>query len=158
MYGAQHPKADVDRLYLQRCEGERGTAGLDDCVQVEAHSLDKYLSTSKEKMLNEVSHSRIVGRNKEEIDKEHQEKYEEKPLPGHFRKVVEEVRGKRSWDWLKKGYLKKETESTIVASQDQALITRNMRNVVYGENVQSICVYVVLLMKQLHILFQNAQN
>ena len=127
-------------------------------MQLEAHSLDKYLSTSKEKMLKEVSHSRIVGRNKEEIDKEHQEKYEEKPLHGQFRKVVEEVRGKRSWDWLKKGYLKKETESTIVASQDQALITRNMRNVVYGENVQSICVYVVLLMKQLHILFQNAQN
>ena len=73
MYGAQHPKADVDRLYLQRCEGERGTTGLDDSVQVEAHSLDKYLSTSKEKMLKEVSHSRIVGRNKEEIDKGHQE-------------------------------------------------------------------------------------
>ena len=41
--------------------------------------------------------------------------------------------------WLKKGYLKKETESTIIAVQDQALCARNMRNVVYGENVQFIC-------------------
>ena len=35
MYGAHHPKADVDRLCLQRCEGGRGLLGLEDCVQVE---------------------------------------------------------------------------------------------------------------------------
>ena len=40
---------------------------------------------------------------------------------------------------MKKGCLKKETESTIVAVQDQALCTRNMRNGVYEENVQSMC-------------------
>ena len=60
MYGAHHPKADVDRLYLQRCEGGRGLLGLEDCVQVEVHSLEKYLSTSKEKILKEVSRSRII--------------------------------------------------------------------------------------------------
>ena len=58
---------------------------------------------------------------------------------GQFRKATEEVRSKRSWDWLKKGYLKRETESTIVAAQDQALCTRNLRNVICGENVQSSC-------------------
>ena len=46
---------------------------------------------------------------------------------------------KEDEEGLEKGYLKKETESTIVAAQDQALCTRNMRNVVYGENVKSIC-------------------
>ena len=49
MYGAQLHKADVDRLYLQRCEGGRGLIGLGDCVLVEVHILEKYLSTSKEK-------------------------------------------------------------------------------------------------------------
>ena len=144
MYGAHHPKADVDRLYLQRCEGGRGLLGLEDCVQVEVHSLEKYLSTSKEKILKEVSRSRIIennkcGRSKEEVLKEHQEKYEGKLLHGQFRKATQEVRSKRSWDWLKKVYLKKETESTIVAAQDQALRTRYFRNAVYRENVESIC-------------------
>ena len=32
MYGTHHPKADVDRLYLQRCEGGRGLLGLEYCV------------------------------------------------------------------------------------------------------------------------------
>ena len=143
-YGAHHPKTNVDRLYLQRCEGGRGLLGLEDCVQVEVHSLEKYLSTLNGKILKEVSRSRIIennkyGKSKKEILKEHQEKYEGKPLHGQFIKATEEVRGKRYWDWLKKGYLKKETESTIVAAQDEALCTRNLRNKVYGENVQSIC-------------------
>ena len=32
MYGAQHPKADVDRLCLKRCDGGRGLIGVEDCV------------------------------------------------------------------------------------------------------------------------------
>ena len=79
----------------------------------------------------------------EEIKKKHIKSIEKSmkkpPLHGQFRKATDEVRGKRSWDWLKKGYLKKETESTIVAAQDQALCTRNMRNVAFGENIQPIC-------------------
>ena len=40
---------------------------------------------------------------------------------------------------MKKCYLKKETESAIVAAQDQALCTRNLRNLLDQENVQPIC-------------------
>ena len=101
IYGAHHPKADVDRLYLQRCEGGRGLLGLEDFVQVEVHSLEKYLITSKEKILKEVSRNRIIENNKyrrskEEIHKKHREKYEEKPLHGQFIKATEEVRSQRS--------------------------------------------------------------
>ena len=54
-------------------------------MQVEVHSLKKCLSTPKEKILKEVSRSRITennkcGRSKEEIHKENQKKYEGKPL------------------------------------------------------------------------------
>ena len=104
MHAAHHPKADVDRLYLQRCEGGRGLLGLKDCVQVQVHSLGKYLSTSKEKILNEVNRSKIIennkcGRIKEEVHKEYREKYKGKPIHGQFRKATEEKRSKRFWDW-----------------------------------------------------------
>ena len=64
MHGTHHPKADVDRLYLQRYEAGRGLLGLEFCVQVEVHNLEKYLITSKEKILKEVSRSRIIENNK----------------------------------------------------------------------------------------------
>ena len=53
---------------------------MEDCVQVEVHTLEKHLSTLNKKILKEVSPSRIIennkyGKSKEEIHKEH-EKYE----------------------------------------------------------------------------------
>ena len=50
-------------------------------------------------------------------------------------------------------------ESIIIAAQDQTLRTRHMRNVLYGENLRSIChVCGTAGIAQLHALFQNAQN
>ena len=92
MYGAQHPKADADRLYLQRRDGGRGLIGLEDCVQVEVHSLEKYLSTLKKKISKEVSSSIIIennnyGRSKEETHQEHREKYEKTPFMDSLEKL-----------------------------------------------------------------------
>ena len=75
--------------------------GLEDFVQVEVHSLEKYLSISKEEILKELSRSRTIennkyGRSKEETHQKHREKYEDKPPHGQFRKATEEVRSKMS--------------------------------------------------------------
>ena len=48
----------------------RGLLGLEDCVQVEVHSFEQYLSTSKEKILKEVGCSRIIENNKYRRSKE----------------------------------------------------------------------------------------
>ena len=144
MYGAHHPKADVDRMYLRRGEGGRGLIGVEDCVRIEIDSLEKYLQNSKEELLTAVNRNDAFGVNKygkgkDKVQKEHETAYKEKTLHGQFRKGTDDIRGGRSWDWLKKGYLKKETESTIIAAQDQALCTNNMRKVVYGEDVSPLC-------------------
>ena len=157
MYGAQHPKADVDRQYLKICDGGTGLIGVEDCVQAEVNSLDKYLKMLKEVSLSSTLENKKHRKSKEDVLKKHQEKYESKALHGQFQKAAEKVKGNKSWDWLKKGYLKKETESTRSA-QDQVLCTRNMRKTVYGEKVDSIVECVVLQMKQWHILWQNAKN
>ena len=87
MYDAQHPKADVNRLYLKRCDGGRGLIGVEDCAQAEVNSLDKYLSASEEKMWKEVSLSSTLenkkhGKSKEDIQKKHQGEYHSKALHG----------------------------------------------------------------------------
>ena len=46
----------------------------------------------------------------------------------------------------------RETESTMVAVQDQTLCTTEMRNLVYGERFQFIYRVCGAVMKQLHIL------
>ena len=144
LYGAHHPKADVDRLYMKRTNGGRGLIGVEDCVGMEVDSLEKYLSNTDEIVLREVSRcgsmeNKKNKKSKEDTIEEHIRNYEGKRLHGQFRTATGIVRGDGSWDWLKKGYLKKETESTIIAAQDQALCTRNMRKNVFGEEIDPKC-------------------
>ena len=44
-----------------------------------------------------------------------------------------------SWDWLKRGTIKKETEGLITAAQDQAVRTNNIKNRMDKEDVSPMC-------------------
>ena len=144
MYGAHHPKADVDRLYIKRADGGRGLIGVEDCVRMEINSLKEYVQNADEELMIAVNRENILGtgsyeKDKNGIQEEHKTASKNKALHGQFSRATDKSRGSKSWDWLKKGYLKKETESTIFAAQDQALATNNLRKVVYGENISSLC-------------------
>ena len=85
MYGANHPKADVYRLYMKRSNGGRGLIGLEDCVMIEIDSLEKYLSVSDEKALKGVCQCGAVEnkknkKNKEEVKNDHEGRYKSKGL------------------------------------------------------------------------------
>ena len=142
--GAHHPKANVHRLYIKRCAGGRGLIGADDCVEIEKNSLSKYLESSNEPLLKKAAEEGVLKtlnevKDKESIEKEHTQLRSEKNLHGQFDKATGPLRGKHSWDWLRKGSLKKETESTIIAAQDQAITTNNIRKVIFKEDVSPLC-------------------
>ena len=96
-----------------------------------------------EKLLEDVRNSGLLGNmnttSKEEVQKDHEAAYKAKTLHGQLRKAKNEVKSEKSWDWLKKGCLKRETEIPIIAVQDQALNTNSMGKVVLGENVSRLC-------------------
>ena len=53
------------------------------------------------------------------------ENYAQKRMRSAFMRGTEEVRDNNNcWLWMKKGYLKKETEGLIMAAQDQSFQTR----------------------------------
>ena len=64
MYGAHHPKGDVDRLYTKRASGGRGLIGVEDCVGVEVDSLERYLDVAEEQLLKEAHQNEIVENRK----------------------------------------------------------------------------------------------
>ena len=43
IYGALHPKSDVDRLYIPRKEGGRGLVSIEDCVELAIRGLEVYV-------------------------------------------------------------------------------------------------------------------
>ena len=60
MYGAFHPKSDVDRLYLPRAMGGRGLISCEGCVTSEENNLGWYIKRSTESLLVQVRNSKIV--------------------------------------------------------------------------------------------------
>ena len=50
-----------------------------------------------------------------------------------------EFRDEQTWNWLKKGDLKKATEGTIMAVQEQAIRTRSIRHYIEKENISPLC-------------------
>ena len=47
------------------------------------------------------------------------QKWEEKQLYGHFKRLINNISHEKTWTWLRKGSFKRETESLLIAAQKQ---------------------------------------
>ena len=61
MYGAFHPKSDIDRLYLKRKNGGRGLVSIETCVRLEENNLGLYVRESNEMLLKGVKKVDIIN-------------------------------------------------------------------------------------------------
>ena len=143
IYRALHPQADVDRLYFKRKYGGRGLISVEDCVTVEINSMIKYLANSDEVALKAVQNENTLkaknnGVGKKELREERRNRYLNKCLHGQYEKNTQE-KDEKSWEWLKKGHLKKETEGLLMAAQDQALRTNSIRSKIDNQDVSPNC-------------------
>ena len=137
IYGALHPKSDVDRLYIPRKEGGRGLISTEDCVELAIRGLEVYFNGSEERLIQAARGDTIDGleaasvlnRSKKE---KRLEDWEEKVLHGQYLRQTKEVRSGQCWAWLQNGDLKRETESC------------------YGENMN--------LMKNVHKVYESLTN
>ena len=53
LYGALHPKRDVDRVYVARQKGGRGLICCQMCVKFEENNLAWYVRNSNERLMGE---------------------------------------------------------------------------------------------------------
>ena len=61
IYGALHPKSDVDRLYIPRKEGGRGLISIEDFVELVIRGLGVYLHGSEERLMQAARGDMIDG-------------------------------------------------------------------------------------------------
>ena len=64
-----------------------------------------------------------VKQYKDRRAKERKERWKEKVLHGQFIRQTEEIAGEERWKWLKNSGIKRETETLILAAQEQAIRT-----------------------------------
>ena len=136
IYGALHPKSDVQRLYLGRKEGGRGLIGCEECVRGEENCISWYVKNSNEKLIEGVRKSGIVdfenSVRKDIFKRERKEtlkrNWREKQMYGQFlRDMPDDVDQENSWMWLLQSGLKASTEALICAAQEQAIRSNSIK-------------------------------
>ena len=141
IYRSMHPQGDVDRTYLKRKKGGRGLISVEECVILEKTSLGFYINESEQMLLQEVVNEDIMSENenpktiKEKLRRTREDKYYKKSLHSAFLRETEVRDDDNSWLWVKKGYLKKETEGLIMAAKDQAIRTNWIRHNIDKEDI-----------------------
>ena len=61
IYGALHPKSDVDRLYKPRKEGRRGLISIEDCVELAIRGLEVYVHGNDERLIQATRGDKTDG-------------------------------------------------------------------------------------------------
>ena len=60
IYGALHPKSDVDRLYIPRKEGGGDLISNEDCVELPIRGLEVYVHGNEGRLIQAAMGDKIV--------------------------------------------------------------------------------------------------
>jgi hypothetical protein len=142
--GQHRPRADIDRLYVPKKEGGRGLMQVEGAYIAETLNLMEYVASKEDPLIQIVrthqhntNSALLQTANKfrksfqyetkqiKKITQNIKVKWKEKRMHGQFPRSSDEklVDKEQSYRWLKFGDIEGETESTIVAAQDQAIST-----------------------------------
>ena len=126
MHRALHPRDDVDRLYVSRKEGRKGLDNIEDSVDASIKQLEAYIEKHERGLITTIR-----------IDTDHtiddrmtttrKQKWEEKQLYGCYKRLINSISHQNIWTWLRKGNLKRETESLLIAAQDNVIKTDHIK-------------------------------
>ena len=120
--------------YVDRKEGP-----LIQVVRTHQHNTDSAVLQTARYLRTEVQ--RGTRNMKESIAKKTEERWHGKRIHGQLPRILDEklVDIEQSHRWLKFGDIKEETESTIVAAQDQVISTNYFKNKILKEEIESKC-------------------
>ena len=138
MHKALHPRDDVDRLYVSRKEGGRGLASIEDSVDTSIQRLEDYIE-KHERGLITASRNDTGNTIDDRMTTTRKQKWEKKQLYGRFKRLINNISHQKTWTWLRKGNLKRETESLLVAAQDNAIRANHIKTRIEKTQQNSKC-------------------
>ena len=143
-YGGLHQTSDVDRLYIPRKDGGRGLIAIEDCVELTVRSLEVYVHRREERLPHAARGDRVDDLEAASVFKKAKKEkilqdWEEKALHGQYLRQTKEVRSEQSWVWLQVGDLKRETESLIVAAQNESIRTNLVQAKIDKTQKDTLC-------------------
>ena len=126
LHKAFHPIDDVDRLYVPRKEGGRGLVSIEDSVDASIQRLEDYIEKHERGLFTAIRNDTHNTKD-ERMTTTRKQKWEKKQLYGCFKRLINNISHQKTWTWLRKGNLQRETESLLIAAQDNAIRTNYIK-------------------------------
>ena len=126
MHKALHSRDDVDRLYVSRKEGGRKLTSIEDTVDASIQRLEDYIEKHEWGLITTIGND-TDSTIDERMTTTRKQKWERKQLDGRFKRLINNISHRKAWTWQRKGNLKRETESLLIATQDNAIRTNHIK-------------------------------
>ena len=138
MHKALHPRDDVDRLYISRKEGGWGLASIEDSVDTSIQRLEDYIEKHERGLITAIRKD-TDNTTDDRMTITRKQKWEGKQLYGRFNRLKNTISYEKTWTWLRKGNLKRKTESLLIAAQDNAIRTNDLKAIIDKTRQNSKC-------------------
>ena len=126
MHKALHPRDDIDRLYVFRKEGGRRLASIEDSVDTSIQRLEDYIKKHERGLIAAIRND-TDNTIDDRTTTTRKQKWDEKQLYDRFKRLINNISHQKTWTWLRKGNLKRETESLLIAAEDNAIMTNHIK-------------------------------
>ena len=125
MHKALHHRDDVNRLYVSRKEEGRDLASIEDSVDASIQRLEDYIEKRGERLITATRNN--INYTRTNTSTTRKQKWEEKQLYGRFKRQISNISHEITWTWQRKGNLKRETDSLLIAAQNNAIRTNHIK-------------------------------
>ena len=126
IHKALHSREDVDRLYVSRKEGGRGLASIKDSVDASIQRLEDYIEKYEWGLITAIRNDTVISID-DRMTTIRKQKWEKKQLYGRFKWLINNISHQITWTWQRKGNLKREIESLLIAAQDKAIENNHIK-------------------------------
>ena len=110
----------------------------EDCVELAIRGLEVYVYGSEKRLIQAARGDKIDGLEATSVLKR-SEDWKEKVLHDQYLRQTKEVRSDQCWAWLQNEDLKRETESLIVAAQNQSIRANLVKAKIDKSQGDSLC-------------------
>ena len=121
MHKVLHPRDDVDRRNVSRKE---------DRVDASIQRLEDYIEKHAGGLITAIRHD-TDNTMDNRLTITRKQKWEEKHFYGRFKRLINNLSHEKTWTWLRKGNFKRETESLLIAAQNNAIRTNHIEERIY---------------------------
>ena len=123
MHKALHPRNNVDKRYVSRKEGGRGFASIENTVDSSIQRREDFIEKLERGLITTIRND-TDNTIDERMTTTRKQKWEGKQLYG---RLINNISHQKTWTWLRKWNLKRETEFLLIAAQDNALRTNHIK-------------------------------